>query len=179
MLGQLGSIFRRTGEPKLLSPDCPFFTSKWTCPLTRKALCMKGREMVKKRIIAVLICFICFTMLYGCDKAAVKDAKQYRISGETAYEKQQQGAVIIDVRDKEEYDEKHISGSISIEADDIKEKLEELYKDHGQELIFYCKKGGRSQGALEQALESGYVNVYRLGGIDEWKNGFEGNFDSK
>lgn len=104
---------------------------------------------------------------------STESAKQYNISGETAYEKQQQDAVIIDVRSKEEYEEKHIKDSVWIELKEIPKKLPQLYPDQGQELIFYCAKGIRSQSAVEEALQLGYVEIYSLGSINNWEYDFE------
>ena len=95
--------------------------------------------------------------------------RQYNIKAEQAYENFQSGrAVLIDVRTIEEYEERHISGSLHIPVDEIATKLIENVPDQQTQLIFYCKAGTRSAQALETALELGYSYVYNLGGIDEW-----------
>lgn len=100
-------------------------------------------------------------------------AKQYQISAETAYTRTQEGAVIIDVRTLEDYEDKHIRGSVCIPLEELTEKLPELYPDIGQRIIFYCTKGVRSQTAVEKAVELGYVEVYSLGSMENWTYEFE------
>lgn len=96
------------------------------------------------------------------------EMRQERIKDAAALEKQKEGAAIIDVRSREEYEEKHIAGSIHIPLEEVEEQLPVLYPDTNQELIFYCLSGVRSQTALEKAGELGYTNIYNLGGIDDW-----------
>ncbi len=100
-------------------------------------------------------------------------AKQYLVSAETAYERQKEGAVLIDVRDAGEHAEKAVKGSVCIPLDELEERLTEEYPDPGQVLIFYCAKGIRSQSAVEKAVKLGYVEVYSMGSIDNWCYEFE------
>lgn len=100
-------------------------------------------------------------------------AKQYQVSADTAYQRQQEGAVLIDVRDEEEHADKCIKGSVCIPLDRLAEELPVQYPDQGQTIIFYCTKGIRSQSAVEKAVELGYVEVYSLGSIDNWSYEFE------
>ncbi|MCB6415339.1 hypothetical protein LI221_09740 [Faecalimonas umbilicata] len=97
-------------------------------------------------------------------------AKQYLVSGETAYLKMQEGAVLIDVRSREEHAEGYIENSICIPLNELPGKLEEAVPDKGQTIIFYCAKGIRSQSAVEEALKFGYAEVYSMGSIKNWKH---------
>lgn len=99
--------------------------------------------------------------------------RQYNISADTALAHQQAGAVIVDVRSRDEYDEKHIAGAVHISLDAVETSLPALYPDKSTELIFYCTKGVRSQTALETAQKLGYTTVYSLGAMDKWTHGFE------
>lgn len=99
--------------------------------------------------------------------------RQYSISADTALAHQQQGAVIIDVRGKADYDEKHIAGAVHIPLETVESTLPTLYPDKSTELIFYCTKGVRSQTALEKARDLGYTTVYCLGAMDKWTHDFE------
>lgn len=100
-------------------------------------------------------------------------AKQYRVSAETAYQRQQEGAVLIDVRSLEDHEEKAIKGSVSIPLGEVEERLPEEYPDLGQVLIFYCAQGIRSQSAVETARRLGYVEVYSMGSIEDWNYEWE------
>ena len=112
----------------------------------------------------------------GFAKVITTDAvRQYKISADEALKKQRNGAVIIDVRSSEEYQKKHVKGSIQIALDRVKEQLPRQLPDKNTELIFYCSKGVRSQTALEVAKQLGYQNVYSLGGLDDWRYETEGS----
>lgn len=102
-----------------------------------------------------------------CRVIAQDDAnvKQYKISLESARKKT--AAQFVDVRSSEEYDKKHIEGSINLEVDKIKE-LTQYVPDKNQEIIFCCSKGIRSKTALDQAIEMGYTNVYYMSNVEEW-----------
>ena len=109
---------------------------------------------------------------YKYARNGVNEIRQDEIKSEAAYIMQQNGAYIIDVRTREEYDEKHIAGSVRIDSDKVKEQLPEICPDKNHEIIFYCASGVRSERALETAKSMGYKNVYNLGGIDNWQYGF-------
>ena len=96
------------------------------------------------------------------------DVRQEHIKADAAQTMQQNGAVIIDVRSEEEYQQGHIPGSIHIDVSEIERKLPECYPQRDQELIFYCSAGKRSQTAVETAKTLGYQNVYNLGKLSDW-----------
>lgn len=67
--------------------------------------------------------------------------------------------IIIDVRNPEEYRQKHINGAINIpvyEMDNIKNEI----IDKDEVILLYCKTGKRSRMAKEILLQEGYENVY-------------------
>lgn len=82
-------------------------------------------------------------------------------------------ALLVDVRDKQEYDLVHISGSICVPVDTIIDSNAEQFPDKNVTIVVYCQKGSRSLLAYNFLLEQGYTNVYTLGGIDNWKFDFE------
>lgn len=98
--------------------------------------------------------------------------RQYRVSAATAHQMQQEGAVIIDVRERADYIERHIAGSLSIPLGELETRLPELVRDCETPVIFYCAKGVRSQTAVERAWKMEYYNAFSLGGIDRWEYEF-------
>lgn len=70
--------------------------------------------------------------------------------------------VILDVRTKEEYTEKHIVGSILIPYDEITAKTVNVDKD--KTILVYCRSGKRATSAVEKLKELGYT-AYNMGGI--------------
>lgn len=96
------------------------------------------------------------------------DFRQNKISAEQAKIEMDNGAIMIDVRTEEEYNEGHIPGCLHIPVDEIESRLLTEVPDTDRLLIFYCASGGRSQTALETAQQLGYTNVFNLGGLSDW-----------
>lgn len=70
--------------------------------------------------------------------------------------------VILDVRTKEEYNEKHIVDSILIPYDEISDKTVNIDKD--KTILVYCRSGKRATTAVEKLKRLGYT-AYNMGGI--------------
>ena len=76
--------------------------------------------------------------------------------------------IVIDVRTKDEYNDKHIQGAVNIPLQDIAEKIGNITKSKSDIIVLYCEYGGRSRKALNKLEKLGYVNVYNLdGGIEK------------
>ena len=80
----------------------------------------------------------------------------------------QEGYIILDVREQEEYDAGHIPGAILIPYTQIEEKAKGMLPDKGQLILVYCRSGRRSKIAAEALVELGYTNIKEFGGIIEW-----------
>ncbi|VAX23006.1 hypothetical protein MNBD_NITROSPINAE03-1580 [hydrothermal vent metagenome] len=77
--------------------------------------------------------------------------------------------VLIDVREKSEYDAGHIKGAQSIPRGLLEWVLTGRYKDLNTPIVFYCKTGARSALSTKVATELGYKNLKNLrGSIKEW-----------
>ena len=77
------------------------------------------------------------------------------------------GALLIDVRSSQEYDEGHINGAINIPSYNIKKEIEKIIKNKNQPIILYCSTGARSRKAKMELEKLEYENVYNLqGGMD-------------
>jgi phage shock protein E len=79
-------------------------------------------------------------------------------------------AVIIDVRDKDEWDEGHIPGATHMSRGTIELDIEEKIPDPNAMIICHCGGGGRSALAAESLQRMGYKNVRSMaGGFKAWK----------
>lgn len=81
--------------------------------------------------------------------------------------------IIIDVRTKEEYDEKHIMGAINIPIDELEEKINNIVNDKKNNIVVYCQSGNRSGMSKNKLEQLGFVNVFDLGSINNWKYEYE------
>ena len=80
----------------------------------------------------------------------------------------EEGHVILDVREQDEYDAGHISGAILIPYTQIEAKANEMLPDKDQLILVYCRSGRRSKIAAEALAELGYTNIKEFGGILDW-----------
>src|SRR6266446_10307116 len=79
-------------------------------------------------------------------------------------------ALIVDVRDKDEWDEGHIPGALHMSRGTIELDIEEKVPDPNAMIICHCGGGGRSALATESLQKMGYKNVRNLaGGFKAWK----------
>lgn len=79
--------------------------------------------------------------------------------------------VVVDVREKKEFESGHIVDSLNIPLAKLKQRLKELKKYKEKPIIVVCKLGQHSGEAAKQLMEAGHTEVYKLsGGITEWKS---------
>ena len=80
------------------------------------------------------------------------------------------GAILLDVRTKEEYNEKHIDGASLLPLDKIDiDSISQIVSEKDTPIIVYCRSGNRSQQAREKLIALGYSKVYDLGAMSNWK----------
>jgi rhodanese-related sulfurtransferase len=78
--------------------------------------------------------------------------------------------ILVDVREKEEWDEEHIPDAIHLSRGTLEWKIEEKIPDPNKTIILHCGGGGRSALAAESLQKMGYKNVRSLaGGFKAWK----------
>lgn len=81
-----------------------------------------------------------------------------------------ENAVLIDIRDANEFKSGHITNAINIPHSQLGNRTDELKSYEGQPLVLVCKDGQRS-GMAGKTLQQQGLKVFRLGGgILEWTN---------
>ncbi len=86
------------------------------------------------------------------------------------------GAVVIDVREAEEWSTGHIPGAKHVPKSYLESRIEGSAPDRDQHVILYCQSGNRSAWAARTLIDDlGYANVESMtGGITLWKDrGYE------
>ncbi|MGO1500930.1 MAG: rhodanese-like domain-containing protein [Marinobacter sp.] len=79
-------------------------------------------------------------------------------------------AIVVDIRDRKEFGEGRITGSINIPLNSLKSRAAELSKHKDKQIIVADKMGQHSATAVKQLNAEGYANVVRLnGGVGDWK----------
>ncbi|MGH2486346.1 MAG: rhodanese-like domain-containing protein [Ktedonobacterales bacterium] len=91
-----------------------------------------------------------------------------QVSPEQAREKQRQGAVLLDVREPEEWRDGHAPDAIHIPLGSLGARIKEL--DSAQEIVTVCRSGVRSTTAAKILAQAGFPNVHNLtGGMIAWQ----------
>lgn len=103
------------------------------------------------------------------NKMFKRNMESYEINMDELKNKQNKGAVIVDVRSSQEYNEGHLSGAINIPYYEIKKKVNSVIKDKTQEIVVYCQEGVRSKQAYKILKRFQYEKVYSLyHGLENW-----------
>lgn len=95
-----------------------------------------------------------FDFLFGKKDKPTADFKQLA----------QDGALILDVRTKEEYDAGHIYGAINIPVQVIENHLDEIRNYNKKMVIAYCRSGRRS-GNATKILNKANIKTVNGGGF--------------
>ncbi|MDO9168981.1 MAG: rhodanese-like domain-containing protein [Methylobacter sp.] len=78
-------------------------------------------------------------------------------------------AVIVDVREDDEWNAHHIPGAIHIPLGQLNERLAELEPYKNRPVIAQCQSGRRSEKAQLALMSAGFSKVYSMaGGIQAW-----------
>ncbi len=76
------------------------------------------------------------------------------------------GAVVLDVRNPDEYEAAHVPGAVLIPLGELSARQEEI--PAGDPLYVICALGGRSLTATKALVEAGYPALSVAGGTNGW-----------
>lgn len=79
-----------------------------------------------------------------------------------------QNAVILDVREADEYEEGHIPSSVLLPLGEVKRQIAHRYEDKTTCFLVYCRSGRRSKEAALIMDSLGYEKIFEFGGILDW-----------
>ncbi|MDQ3147344.1 MAG: molybdopterin-synthase adenylyltransferase MoeB [Actinomycetota bacterium] len=82
-----------------------------------------------------------------------------------------EGAVVLDVREPDEYEQGAIPGAIHVARGQLESNIENRVPDHDTALVVHCASGVRSAFATRTLGDLGYTNVVSMaGGFNRWKD---------
>jgi phage shock protein E len=105
-------------------------------------------------------------------KQLAEDAKTRvrEVSAAEAAKQQASGAVLIDVRESDEFAKGHAQNAVHLSKGVIELRIEETVPDLATPIICYCGGGSRSALAADSLQKMGYTNVASMaGGFKAWK----------
>jgi len=122
-----------------------------------------------KRIFPAILAML--ILLTGCKGESVSNMSYQQITAEQAKTmmNEQPDAVILDVREQQEYDSGHIPNAVLLPVGSITEQTAaEVIPDKETVVLVYCRSGNRSKTASAALAELGYSKIYEFGGIKSW-----------
>jgi molybdopterin/thiamine biosynthesis adenylyltransferase/rhodanese-related sulfurtransferase len=82
----------------------------------------------------------------------------------------EESPAIVDVREREEWDEGHLPGAVHVPRGHLESRIERAAPDKSRPVLVYCASGNRSAFAAKTLEELGYDHVVSLaGGFTDWK----------
>ena len=116
-------------------------------------------------VVAVLGLFLAVQQLQAADSVDVKQAQVMN----------KEGALLLDVREPEEFSAGHAPNAKLIPLGQLSTRLQDIaaYKD--KPIVVICRSGRRSGIAVSQLQSAGFTQVSNVqGGMQSWeKNGLE------
>jgi phage shock protein E len=92
------------------------------------------------------------------------------VSAEEVNNLLEQGAVALDIRDKEEHDADHMVGSLHISRGKLEMNIEGLIPDFNTVVLCYCNANNRGALSANTLRHMGYVNAkYIAGGLKAYR----------
>jgi phage shock protein E len=112
-----------------------------------------------KKLVCLIFILLTLGLFSGCSKVSDEDLR----AAHKAYEN---GAIIIDVRSKEEFKMGHVKDSINIDIAVLDKAYGRIPK--GREVIVYCRSGSRSSMAKRFLQKQGWT-VHDVATQGEWE----------
>lgn len=102
-----------------------------------------------------------------CKRMCYRGIQNGDITIEELNNKIAQGAILLDVRSNQEYNEGHLQGAINIPDYELRNRVQREIPKKNQLIVIYCQYGGRSRNAYSMMKNMGYTNICNLsGGLD-------------
>ena len=75
-----------------------------------------------------------------------------------------QGAVTLDIRDKEEHEADHLAGSLHVSRGKLEMNIESVLPDLNTMVLCYCNANNRGALSANTLRQMGYVNAHYIAG---------------
>ena len=120
-----------------------------------------------KRIFPLMLAML--LVLTGCGGTAEENTYQQITQEEAKNMMDTQEAIVLDVREQDEFDAGHIPGAVLLPVGTItKDTATAVIPELDSVVLVYCRSGNRSKKASQALVELGYTGIYEFGGINTW-----------
>ncbi len=104
-----------------------------------------------------------------CVLAAKQEVKLLQVHEVKMMMDKKEDVVLIDVREREEYEQGAIPGANLVPRGVLEMTIEEQIQDRTKRIVLHCAAGGRSAMAAQSLKNMGYQNVASMeGGFRGW-----------
>jgi rhodanese-related sulfurtransferase len=127
-------------------------------------------EFVGNHTLLFVAFFMTLGMLVYTEYVRMSGANT-ALSPYDATQKMNEGnAVFLDVRDESEYKTGHLLNSLSMPVSKLAERMHEVDKFKGKEIVVYCDNGMRATKAISKLKKNGCTQLFSLaGGLTAWE----------
>ena len=120
-----------------------------------------------KRIFPLMLAML--LVFTGCGGTAVENTYQKITQEEAKNLMDTQEAIVLDVREQDEFDTGHIPGAVLLPVGTItKDTAAAVIPELDSVVLVYCRSGNRSKKASQALADLGYTGIYEFGGINTW-----------
>lgn len=121
-------------------------------------------------LISIIWCFFLIGSIATMSKMLFSKIKMVSYQ-DVILSMNEEDAVVIDVRSREDFKKGHIIHSIQIDMSDIKaSKIIKLDKFKQRKMILVCGAGSLSEHAAQLLFKQGFADIgFLKGGLEEWK----------
>ena len=92
------------------------------------------------------------------------------VSAQDAVRLMNQGALVLDIRTREQFDSAHVSGARNIPAAELEAQADSLKKYREKPVVVYCESGSVSPSAIRRLADKGFTRAVGLrGGLAAWR----------
>ena len=120
-----------------------------------------------KRIFPLMLAML--LVFTGCVGTAAENTYQQITQEEAKNMMDTQEAIVLDVREQDEFDAGHIPGAVLLPVGTItKDTAAAVIPELDSVVLVYCRSGNRSKKASQALVELGYTGIYEFGGINTW-----------
>lgn len=121
---------------------------------------------MNSRILPILLMLLVLT---GCGGKEMKNTYQQISQEEAKKMMDTQEVIVLDVREKDEFDAGHIPGAVLLPVGTVSgETAAAVIPELNSVVLVYCRSGNRSRTASSALAGLGYTNIYEFGGIHTW-----------
>ena len=120
-----------------------------------------------KRIFPLMLAML--LVFTGCGGTAAENTYQQITQEEAKNMMDTQEAIVLDVREQDEFDAGHIPGAVLLPVGTItKDTAATVIPELDSVALVYCRSGNRSKKASQALVDLGYTGIYEFGGINTW-----------